>query len=75
VRGTVTLLGNATVTDTSGTALGDKLFWDRDFDSVKVESTKRSTVSVDNLKKNRATNKKLEPCNAPVNPTNCESDE
>jgi lipopolysaccharide transport protein LptA len=48
---TITLLENARITTPDGTARGDKLYLNRSSNLVKVESSSRSTISIDDLEK------------------------
>jgi lipopolysaccharide export system protein LptA len=66
-RGTVALLGNATVTSPDGTAHGDKLLLSRDSNSIEIESSGRSTISVNSIDGKQPRDKKLEPCDGAEN--------
>jgi lipopolysaccharide export system protein LptA len=75
VRGTITLLGNATVADGNGTACSDRLILYRDSGSIRVESAGRPTISMDSFKKNQATGEDLEPCNGGADSAGCRTDD
>jgi lipopolysaccharide export system protein LptA len=73
--GMVTLLGNAVVMDSDGTAHGDRLVLYRDSGSVRVGSVGRSSISIDHFKKNQAHGEDSELCNGCANSVECEIDD
>jgi len=51
VNDMVTLLGSATTVNPDGAVYSDKLFFNHDSNSVKIEFASKSVVSIDGLKK------------------------